>query len=103
MSQKSRRHVKQKKIRCKSNWSAQDIIKRFDGTFLKEKIHQNATEFCENLLKHYDEYILHVEDYFHIGCIDMQCCNSCIVISGYTSLGKYYLDVAVPNSKAASQ
>ena len=31
----------------------------------------------------------------------MQCCHSYSVISGYTSLGQYYLDVAVPNSKAA--
>ena len=45
--------------------------------------------------------ILDIAVYFQVECINMQCCNSCSVISGYTSLGKYYLDVAVPNSKVA--
>ena len=71
------------------------------GTLLKEKLHHNAIEFLENLLKHYDTNILDIAVYFQVECINMQCCNSCSVISGYTSLGKYYLDVAVPNSKVA--
>ena len=70
------------------------------GTLLKEKIHHDAIEFLGNLLKHYGEYRLDVADYFQIGCINMHCCNYCSVVSGYTSLGQYYLDVAVPNSKA---
>lgn len=71
------------------------------GTLLKEKLHHNAIEFLENLLKHYDKYILDLANYFQIECINMQCYNSCSVISGYTSLGQYYLDIAVPNSETA--
>ena len=70
-------------------------------TLLKEKMHHDSNEFLGNLLKHYDEYILDIADHFQTQCINMQCCNSCSTISGYTSLRQYYLDVAVPNSKAA--
>ena len=50
------------------------------GTLLKEKLHHNAIEFLENLLKHYDKYILDLANYFQIECINMQCYNSCSVI-----------------------
>ena len=43
-------------------------------TLLKEKMHHDAIEFLGNLLKHYDEYILDVADYFQVECISMQCC-----------------------------
>ena len=46
-------------------------------------------------------YILYIKDYFQIEGINMQCRNSCSVISGYTSLDQYYLDITVANSKAA--
>ena len=68
------------------------------GTLLKEKMHHYA---IGNLLKQYDEYVLAVADYFQIECISMHYCNSCSIIYGYTSIGQYYLSVAVPNSKAA--
>ena len=71
------------------------------GTLLKEKLHHNAIEFLGNLLKHYHKYILDLADYFQIEYKNMQCRNSCSVISGYTSLGHYYLEIAVPNSKTA--
>ena len=64
-------------------------------------MHHDAIEFLGNLLKHYGEYILDIADYFQIKCINRQCFNSCSAISGYRLLGQYYLDVAVPNSKAA--
>ena len=37
MAQKSPGMVKQKKIRCNSNWSAQDIIKQLNGDPVKKK------------------------------------------------------------------
>ena len=42
-----------------------------------------------------------IADYFQIQCINMQSCNFCSVMSGYISLGQYYLDIAASNSKAA--
>ena len=77
------------------------LSKELMGTLLKEKMHHDAIEFLGNLLKHYDEYILDIADHFQTECIHMQCCNSCSAISGHISLGQYYADVAVPDSKAA--
>ena len=42
MAQKSPGMVKQKKIRCNSNWSAQDIIKQLNGNPVKKKMYHNA-------------------------------------------------------------
>ena len=74
------------------------LSKDLMGTLLKDG---DAIEFLGNLLKHYDEYILDITDYFQTECINMHCCNSCSAISGHTSLDQYYVDVAVPDSKAA--
>ena len=70
------------------------------GTLLKKKIDHNAIEVLGNLMKHYDECILDIADYFQIECINIQCFNSCSVIPSYILIDQYYLDVALPNSKS---
>ena len=68
---KSRRKVEQKKLGVNLSDQLKILSKDLMGTLLKEKMHHDAIEFLGNLLKHYDEYILDIADYFQIECINM--------------------------------
>ena len=93
--------LNKRKIGVDLTYQLKILSKDLMGALLKEKMHRDAIEFRGNLLKHCDGYILDIAHYFQIERMRMQYFNSCSVISGYTLLGQYYLNIAVSNSKAA--
>lgn len=64
MAQKSPGMVKQKKIRCNSNWSAQDIIKQLNGDPVKKKNVSQCNLISWEFTETQDKYKLDIADYF---------------------------------------
>ena len=68
---------------------------------LKLKVHHDAIEFLGKLLKHYDNETIEIGKIFQLECINIQCGSFCENMSGYTSVGQYYLDISVPKSQSS--